>query len=78
MKMRVTTDEAEVLNEVVCKYMIQDKVSFEQKPTCKIAIFAEGIADDLRDYCSEYLLEVGFNQDYEPNRKGNALEGSVP
>jgi len=31
-------------------------------------------ADDLRDLCTEYLAEIGFDESYQVTAKGNVLE----
>jgi hypothetical protein len=34
-------------------------------------------ADELRDYCGEKLLEIGFDEKYNTNEKGRILEDLI-
>ncbi len=37
----------------------------------------EDIAEELREHCADYLLQIGFDSDYNPNEKENALESLI-
>ena len=38
---------------------------------------SEEDADEIRDLCGDRLVEVGFDERYEPNKAGLLLEGLV-
>lgn len=37
----------------------------------------DDIADELRDICTDCLDEIGFDEDYEPMKNGEKLEGLI-
>jgi hypothetical protein len=72
---RLTTEQKAVITEVVERFEWDTNITFETQPACVVLkSMTEDEADDLRDLCSDYLLEVGFDDDYAANDKGVLLE----
>lgn len=71
MRIKLSEREFKIIHEAVsfCKIEIPSEV---------IAGLVEDISDEtasvLRDCCEEYLLHIGFDEQYEPNDEGKILE----
>ena len=78
MRIRLTNAERLMLAEVKTRFEWKGDLAFQEHKKC---IILDGLdinaAIDLRELCSDYLTEVGFDKDYEPNAKGKLLESLV-
>jgi hypothetical protein len=78
MKVRLTPQQRDVLIEVKDHFKWQKRLDFEEQPTCVVLKdLDEDDALDLRELCSDYLVEVGFDEEYSANVKGKILEELV-
>lgn len=78
MKMRLTPQQSDLLIEVKEYFKWQQRLEFEEQPTCVVLKdLDENDAVDLRELCSDYLLEFGFDENYNANAKGKILEELV-
>ncbi|NKC13291.1 MAG: hypothetical protein GKR94_14175 [Gammaproteobacteria bacterium] len=75
MIVRLTSQQRGMLIEVKEHFKWQKRLDFEDQPTCVVLKdLDEDDAVDLRELCSDYLLEVGFDEEYNANIKGKSLE----
>lgn len=75
MNIRITPQQQNVLCEVIDHFHWETGIIFEIMPTCVlIKSISDDDAIDLRELCSDYLLEVGFDDEYVANEKGRLLE----
>ncbi len=78
MNVRLTFQQRNMLLKVKERFKWENNLEFEEKPTCAILKnFYEDDAIDLRELCSDYLLEIGFDEEYAANEKGKLLESLV-
>lgn len=78
MNIRLTSAEKDMLIEVKDRFKSEKKLEFEMKSTCVVLKeLTEDDAVDVRELCSDYLTEVGFDADYGTNEKGKILEELV-
>lgn len=78
MNVRLTYQQRDLLIEVREYFKWQKKLDFEDYPTCVVLQdLDEDDAVDLRELCSSYLLEVGFDEEYNDNIKGKIIEELV-
>ena len=78
MNVRLTLQQKELLIEVNVYFKWKQKLDFEEQRTCVVLKdLDENEAFDLRELCSDYLLEVGFDENYNTNTKGKILEELV-
>lgn len=78
MKVRLTKSEIEMLAEVAKRFEWKGNLEFQEHESCVVLdALDDDEAIDLRELCSDYLTEVGFDKDYEPNFKGLLLETLV-
>jgi len=78
MRVRLTRPESEILAEVAKRFEWRGSLEFQEHYTCVVLDeIDEDAAIDLRELCSDYLTEIGFDKDYEPNTKGKLLETLV-
>lgn len=78
MNVRLTADERDMLLEVKKHFGWESGINFNELPTCiVITDLDENDAIDLRELCSDYLLEIGFDEEYVANEKGKLLEELV-
>ena len=78
MKIKLSQDEKEVLEEAIRDIKID--TFYKIIDTNLDFFYLEGDEDtliDLREYCSDYLIIVGFDDDYQPNKKGKILEDLI-
>lgn len=77
-RFRLTNAEREMLNEVKKRFEGKGDLAFQEHETCTVLHGLDKDAViDLRELCSDYLTEVGFDKHYEPNAKGKLLETLV-
>jgi hypothetical protein len=78
MNIRLTFQQRDMLLEVKERFKWENKLELEEHPTCVVLKnFDEDDAVDLRELCSDYLLEIGFDKEYAANEKGKLLESLV-
>ena len=78
MDIRLKAEQSKVLFEVVSHFKWKKDLQLEEKPTCNLLkSISEDDALELRELCSDYLLEVGFDDNYIANEKGVLLEELV-
>lgn len=63
--------------KVLSRYHWKSDFQFTNQTGLAIAEIDDADASDLRELCSDYLTEVGFDEDYEPNEEGKILETLV-
>lgn len=78
MGIRITMQEKDMLKEVKNRYDWKNELKFDIQPKF---VILESTNDDLiielRELCSDYLQEVGFDDKYEPDEKGILLESLI-
>jgi hypothetical protein len=78
MSFRITSQQKDMLIKVKEHFKWEKKLNFEEQPT---GIFVKELEKDdvidLRELCSDYLLEAGFDEDYVANEEGKILEQLV-
>lgn len=78
MNVQLTSRQRNMLIEVKKRFEWGKVLDFEE---CGTSIVLKDLdeddAVDLRDLCSDYLLEIGFNAEYAVNEKGEVLEELV-
>ena len=75
MNVRLTFQQKDVLLEVKKHFGWSKNLEFKMQPTCVVLkSLDEDDAINLRELCSDYLLEVGFDEQYSANEKGKLLE----
>jgi hypothetical protein len=78
MNVRLTSKQRDMLVEVTQRFNWNRTLKIENHVTFFLLNdFAENDAADLRELCSDYLLEVGFDETYTANEKGEILEELV-
>lgn len=78
MNIRLTFQQRDMLLEVKKHFKWENKLKFEEQSTCVVLkTLDEDNAVDLRELCSDYLLEIGFDEEYAANEKGKLLESLV-
>lgn len=78
MKIRLMPAEKDALRRVTKRYNWEGNLQLtEHQSGVAVAEINKQDATDLRELCSDYLTEVGFNRDYEPNEEGKILETLV-
>ena len=78
MNLRLNSKHKSILIEVKEHFGWEGEFKFDEQPTCIILKdLDENEAIDLRELCSDYLLEVGFDEEYVVNEKGKLLEALV-
>ncbi|MDX3775568.1 hypothetical protein QE250_15730 [Chromatiaceae bacterium AAb-1] len=75
MNVRLTPKQKDMLIKVKKRFKWGKKLDFEEQVT---SIILKGLEEydaiDLRELCSDYLLEVGFDESYVVNEEGRTLE----
>ncbi len=75
MNLRFNSKEKDMLIQVTKYFRWKKEFEFEEYFTSFVLKnFDEDDAIDLRELCSDYLLEVGFDEEYNANEEGNLLE----
>lgn len=78
MNIRLTAQQREMLVEVKGHFEWEKQLDFKDYATCIVLkSLKEDDAIELRELCSDYLLEVGFDEEYAANEKGNILEDLI-
>lgn len=75
MKIKISLEEYECLKSMGCN-VIEDFSLVEGK-NHYVGEIANDIADQVRDKCGDELQLDGFDEDYEPTKKGKILESLV-
>lgn len=78
MNVRLTSQQKDMLIKVKEHFGWEKELDFEELAT---SIVLKGLQEDdavdLRELCSDYLLEVGFDEEYVANEEGKILEELV-
>jgi hypothetical protein len=75
MNVRLTYQQKDMLIKVKERFKWDKEFNFEEyATTILLKNLEEDDAIDLRELCSDYLLEVGFSEEYIANEKGKILE----
>lgn len=78
MNVYLTSQQRNMLIEVKQHFKWNKMLDFEGRGTgFVLKDIDEDDALDLRELCSDYLLEVGFDSEYVANEKGRILEELV-
>lgn len=75
MNIRLTYQQKDMLFKVKKYFKWEKEIDFDDQLT---SIVIKRLEDDdvidLRELCSDYLLEVGFDEEYVANEEGKILE----
>lgn len=75
MNVRLTYQQKNMLIKVRERFKWDKEFNFEKHATTIVLKdLEEDDAIDLRELCSDYLLEVGFSEEYVVNEEGKILE----
>lgn len=78
MNVRLTSQQKNMLIKVKKRFKWGKKLNFEEQVTSTLLKgLDEYDAIDLRELCSDYLLEVGFDENYVVNEEGRVLEDLI-
>jgi hypothetical protein len=71
MKVKLTPKEATVLREALAQAGFNEAAI---TPTEKGVLLDGELATEIREICADYLMQVGFDEDYVATEKGLVLE----
>ncbi|ADE53899.1 hypothetical protein [Coraliomargarita akajimensis] len=77
MIIKLTNSELDMLREVARKHDFEERITWNLHQGNRGITLSEDDADEFREFCSDYLLSVGFDKAYRTNQAGEILEGLI-
>ena len=73
----ITLSKTEVIFMLTMLQLTPELRQLLEVIACRGGDIDDDVADELRDMCTNYLDEIGYDEDYEPTKNGEKLEDLI-
>ena len=77
MNVKLTLDEEKMIERVIENFRLKYKFEIRKRDGFFSFVIDDDDALDLREFISDYLCEIGFDDEYKANKEGIILESLV-